>query len=168
MPYNSSTPRTYHLTWEEFHGDTRALAQRLLTSGTAWRGIVGIARGGLIPAAIIARELNIRLIDTLCIASYDHDRQGEAQILKSVVGDGSGLLLIDDLVDTGITANLARELLPRATMAAIYAKPAGKPSTDYWQREFSQDTWLHFPWDCELIDHDYRYVEPLHQRFEKD
>lgn len=160
-----ATPNIYHLTWDEFHRDTRALAQRLLTSGKQWRGIVGIARGGLIPAAIVAREMNIRLVDTICIASYDHDKQGDVQILKTVAGDGSDLLLIDDLVDTGVTANIARELLPLATMAAIYAKPAGMASARYWQREFSQDTWIHFPWDCEQQNDDYTYAEPLHKQF---
>lgn len=164
MPTDSQAPRAYYLTWDEFHHDARALAQRLLASGTSWRGIVGIARGGLIPAAIIAREMNIRLIDTLCIASYDHDKQGAVQILKTVAGDGRDLLLIDDLVDTGITANIARELLPQATMAAIYAKPAGMASAEYWQREFAQDIWIHFPWDCKYLDGEYRYTEPLHKQ----
>lgn len=159
-------PDNYHLTWDEFHRDTRLLAQRLLESGKTWRGIIGIARGGLIPAAILAREMNIRLVDTLCIASYDHNKQGDVQILKTVAGDGSDFLLVDDLVDTGVTANIARELLPRATMAAVYAKPAGMPTAAYWQREFSQDTWIHFPWDCEHTDNQFIYAEPLHKRFE--
>ena len=163
MPTHTQPP-IYHLTWDEFHRDTRALAQRLLASGKKWRGIVGIARGGLIPAAIIARELNIRLIDTLCIASYDHDKQGAAEILKTVDGDGTDLLLIDDLVDTGATANIACELLPQATIAAIYAKPAGMASAAYWQREFAQDIWIHFPWDCAYSDGEYRYAEPLYRQ----
>ncbi len=167
MPDDSAAPHVYHLTWDEFHRDTRALAQRLLESGKQWRGIVGIARGGLIPAAIIARELNIRLVDTICIASYDHDQQGEAKILKAVSGDNSDLLVVDDLVDTGVTADIARKLLPAATMAAVYAKPAGMQSADYWQREFSQDTWLHFPWDCELDNDEYRFAEPLHKRLKQ-
>jgi xanthine phosphoribosyltransferase len=145
---------TYYLTWDELHRDTRALAQRLLHQ--PWRGVIGIARGGLVPAAIIGRELNLRLIDTLCIASYDHDRKGAAEILKTIQGDGDGFLLVDDLVDTGVTAQLARELLPKATFIAVYAKPQGKPLAQYWQREFAQDTWIHFPWDIE-----YRYAEPL-------
>lgn len=162
MP-DDSPSRPYHLTWDEFHRDTRALAQRLLDSGKSWQGIVAIARGGLIPAAIIARELNIRLIDTLCIASYDHDRQSDAVILKTVTGDGSDFLLIDDLVDTGVTAAIARELLPRAVMAAVYAKPAGMASAAYWQREFSQNTWIHFPWDCAENNGEFLYAEPLLQ-----
>ena len=161
MQTDSPAPQNYYLGWEEFHRDTRALAAQLLAREKKWRGIIGIARGGLIPAAIIARELNIRMMDTLCIASYEHTQQGVPQILKTLDSDGSEWLLIDDLVDTGATANLARELLPHATIATVYAKPAGKNTAHYWQREFAQDVWIHFPWDIE-----YRFVEPLHKQRE--
>ena len=159
MP-DKSTPAPadiYCLSWTEFHRDCRALAQQLL--GQPWRGVDGIARGGLNPATIIARELDIRLVDSICIASYDHTRQGEPQLLKGVDGDGEGLLLIDDLVDTGVTARFARELLPRAVLATVYAKPHGRELAHYWQREFAQQTWLHFPWDVDLA-----YREPLASR----
>ncbi|MET0379010.1 MAG: xanthine phosphoribosyltransferase [Spongiibacteraceae bacterium] len=151
------TNTLYHLSWDELHRDTRALAHRLIHQ--PWRGVIGIARGGLVPAAILARELDVRLVDSICIASYDHDRQGEPKILKSVEGDGAGFLLVDDLVDTGTTARIARELLPKAVFVAIYAKPKGKSLADHFQREFTQETWIHFPWDVDL-----RYAEPLVSR----
>jgi xanthine phosphoribosyltransferase len=146
----------YYLTWEELHRDSRALAAALLEHNKQWKGIIGIARGGLIPAAILGRELNIRLIDSLCIASYDHDTQGEANILKGIDGDGDGWLIVDDLVDTGNTAKLVRNLLPKATLATVYAKPKGRELADVFIREFEQDVWIHFPWD---ITH--TYSEPL-------
>lgn len=155
-PSQPTSPTTYCLTWDELHRDTRALARQLLGSGQKWQGLIAIARGGLVPAAILARELDLRLVETLCIASYAHDVQTAPQILNTVSGDGAGWLLVDDLVDSGVTARLARELLPRAALATVYAKPQGKSAADYWQREFAQDTWIHFPWDIE-----YRYAEPL-------
>jgi xanthine phosphoribosyltransferase len=155
-------PTLYHLSWEELHRDTRALAHQLLTQqlpGESWRGVIGIARGGLVPAAILARELDLRLVDSLCIASYEHDQQGDAKILKAVEGDGEGFLLVDDLVDSGTTARIARKLLPKAVFVAIYAKPKGRELAQYYQREFSQETWIHFPWDVDLS-----YSEPLASR----
>jgi xanthine phosphoribosyltransferase len=151
------TNKLYHLSWDELHRDTRALAHRLLDQ--PWRGVIGIARGGLVPAAILARELDVRLVDSICISSYDHDRQGEAKILKSVEGDGAGFLLVDDLVDSGNTATIARRLLPKAVFVTVYAKPKGKALADHFEREFTQDTWIHFPWDVDL-----RYAEPLISR----
>ena len=145
--------KAFPVTWDQFHRDARALAWRLSGRNEAWRGCVCITRGGLVPTAIICRELGIRLIETLAIASYhDYDEQGELQVLKTV-GDelrrdgGRDVLVIDDLTDTGKTARAAREILPRAHYAAVYAKPAGKPLVDTFVTEVSQDTWIYFPWD---------------------
>ncbi|HEY0441322.1 MAG TPA: phosphoribosyltransferase family protein, partial [Xanthobacteraceae bacterium] len=63
---------------------------------------------------------------------------------------GRGLLIVDDLVDTGRTARIVRELLPNAHFATVYAKPMGRPLVDTFITEVSQDTWIHFPWDTGL------------------
>jgi xanthine phosphoribosyltransferase len=140
--------KTFPVSWEELHRHSKALAWRLIDGG-AWRGIVAVTRGGLVPAAIVARELEVRLIDTICIASYDDRRRGKPTILKGVEGDGSGWLIIDDLVDTGRTAQAVRDILPKAHFATVYAKPAGRPLVDTFITEVSQDTWILFPWDSE-------------------
>ncbi len=155
----SAAASHYNISWDEFHRDTRELAKQLLASGRQWKGIIAIARGGLAPAAILARELDIRLVDTICIASYQHDQQGEVSVLKQPEGDGEGFLLVDDLVDSGKTAKIAKELLPKADFVAIYAKPAGKPMADQYLKDVEQQVWLHFPWDIELS-----YAEPLADR----
>lgn len=128
------------------HRDARALSWRL-AEAAPFQGIVAIARGGLVPAQIVARELSIRLIDTICIASYDDETRGEPTILKGVAGSGEGWLIIDDLVDTGQTGRVVRHMLPRAHFATVYAKPAGRPVVDTYVTEVSQDTWILFPWD---------------------
>lgn len=139
----------YFISWEEFHRDSRSLALQLLDGEflNDIHGLVAIARGGLVPTAILARELDIKYVDSLCISSYNHKQQGELDVLKSIPGDGEGLLMIDDLVDSGKTAIAARELLPKAKFVTIYAKPAGRDTTDAFVKEFEQDIWLHFPWD---------------------
>ncbi len=130
------------------HRDARALATALAPLGP-WRGIVAITRGGLIPAAIVARELECRLVETVSVAAYDEERPGEPRLLKppTAAGDGAGFLLIDDLVDRGATARLVRGLLPRAHFACLYAKPAGRKLADTFVAEVAQDTWVLFPWD---------------------
>ena len=152
-PESPETPaftKTFPVSWDELHRHARALAWRLLDRGP-WQGIVAVTRGGLVPAAIVARELDIRLVDTVCIASYSEaHKQGSAVILKPVAGDGTGWLIVDDLVDTGQTAKVVRALLPRAHFAAVYAKPMGRPLVDTFITEVSQDTWIYFPWDTGL------------------
>jgi xanthine phosphoribosyltransferase len=140
--------KTFPVTWDELHRHARALAWRLLELGP-WSAIIAVTRGGLVPAAIVARELDVRLVDTVCIASYDDRTRGALKILKAIAGDGAGMLIIDDLVDTGDTARLVRDMLPKAHFATVYAKPAGRPMVDTFVTEVSQDTWILFPWDIE-------------------
>jgi len=148
--------KTYPISWEQLHRDSRALAWRLLEYDY-FKGIVAITRGGLVPASIVARELDIRLIETVCVSSYDWQNQrGEIEILKPLQMDGDGWLLIDDLVDTGRTAKSVREMLPKAHFATVYAKPLGRPLVDTYVTEVSQDTWILFPWDAES-----QYIQPI-------
>lgn len=144
------------ISWPELHRDTRLLCHQLLDKGP-FKGIIAIARGGLVPAAVIARELDIHLVETICISSYQWQEQTSShKVLKTVEGRGEGWLIIDDLVDTGGTARLVREMLPEAHFATVYAKPAGRPLVDTFITEVSQDTWILFPWDSEV-----QYVVPL-------
>ena len=152
---NQRYVKTFPVSWEQLHRDSKALSWRLVDIND-WIGIVAITRGGLVPAAIVARELELRLVDTVCISSYDWQSQDQATVLKSVSGDGAGWLLVDDLVDTGKTAKIVREMLPRAHFGTVYAKPAGRPLVDTFITEVSQDTWILFPWDTES-----RFVEPI-------
>jgi xanthine phosphoribosyltransferase len=140
----------YTVSWDQLHRDSKALAWRL-NAMQPFDGIVAITRGGLIPAAIIARELDCRLIETVSIVTYDEEKRGEPRITKppTAAGDGTGFLIIDDLVDTGTTARQVRALLPHAHFATVYAKPAGKELVDTFITEVSQDTWILFPWDTE-------------------
>ena len=145
------------MSWDQFHRDCRALTWRLNEVGP-FKAVIAITRGGLVPAAIVARELGIRVIDTVCIASYDHDKQGSLQLLKPIAADivalgegtGKGVLIVDDLVDTGATARVVRDMMPAAHFATVYAKPLGRPLVDTFITEVSQDTWIYFPWDLGL------------------
>jgi xanthine phosphoribosyltransferase len=144
--------KAFPVSWDQFHRDARALAWRLSGSGP-FNAIVCITRGGLVPAAIISRELGIRLIETVCIASYhDYTTQGGLMVLKDVddklaENGGESVLVVDDLVDTGKTARVVRDRLPKAHIATVYAKPLGRPLVDTFVTEVSQDTWIYFPWD---------------------
>ncbi len=154
----------FHVSWDQIHRDARALAWRLDGQGPgeggAWKAVVAITRGGMAPAMIVARELDIRMVDTVSVKSYQHQTQSEPEVIKQpdmeMVGDGSGVLVIDDLVDTGRTLEAVRELMPKAHIATVYAKPMGRPMVDTFITEVSQDTWIFFPWDMAL-----QYVEPF-------
>ncbi|MEX0346406.1 MAG: xanthine phosphoribosyltransferase [Rhizobiaceae bacterium] len=145
--------KAFPVSWDQFHRDARALAWRLSGRTDEWKTIVCITRGGLVPAAIVSRELGIRMIETVCVASYhDYQDQGDIRVLKEVSpdilqNDAEGVLIIDDLTDTGKTAGLVRAMMPKAHFATVYAKPKGVPMVDTFVTEVSQDTWIYFPWD---------------------
>ena len=116
------------------------------------------------PAMIVARELDIRTVDTISVVSYHSgggkaDQRREAKVLKApdedMMGDGTGILIVDDLVDSGKTLELVRKRYPKAHFATVYAKPEGEPQADTFITGVSQDTWIFFPWDMAL-----QYVEP--------
>jgi xanthine phosphoribosyltransferase len=152
-------PRYYTVSWDQLHRDGKALAWRLVERGP-WQGIVAITRGGLIPAAIVARELDCRLIESASIVTYDEEVKGDPVVAKppaaALESGGEHWLVLDDLVDTGTTLRVVRQLLPKAHYATVYAKPAGKPLVDTFVTEVSQDTWILFPWDTEQ-----QFVPPI-------
>lgn len=163
MANQSDYIKDFPVSWEELHRNGKALAWKLLGKGPLeggkWKGIIAVTRGGMVPACIVARELEVLTIETLCISSYDVKEQSETRVLKEAIGvedGGEGWVIVDDLVDTGKTFELARTLYPEAHYACIYTKPKGEKQTDTYVMSFSQDTWVHFPWDLEN-----QYATPL-------
>jgi xanthine phosphoribosyltransferase len=95
----------------------------------------------------------------------NYKNQGEIKVMKGIGPEvtsmraaGKGVLIVDDLVDTGKTARVVREILPSAHFATVYAKPMGRPLVDTFITEVSQDTWIYFPWDTALS-----YVPPIRE-----
>lgn len=148
MSPHDHTVATLPLSWADIHRDARILAS-MLAERPPFKGIIAVTRGGLVPAAILSRELDIRLIETACISSYDDRDLREPEVLKAVGGDGEGWVVVDDLVDTGATAKVLRGMLPKAHFATLYAKPQGQPLVDTFVAVFAQTTWVSFPWDNE-------------------
>ena len=165
----SGNQKYFPVGWDELHRNAKALAWRLVALGP-WKGIVAVTRGGMVPAAIVARELDVRMIETVCVVGYHYDdskpaQAAETRIIKppAGVGDGNGWLVVDDLVDTGRTAEVLRRMLPKAHFAAVYAKPAGRPLIDTFITEVSQDTWIYFPWDVEP-----QFMQPIAMQTKKE
>ncbi len=155
--------KAFPVSWDQFHRDARALTWRLSDVGP-FEVVVAVTRGGMVPAAIVARELGVLTIETVCISSYDYGKQTEIKVMKPVseairsADGGRNVLIVDDLVDTGATAKVVREMLPKAHFATVYAKPAGRPLVDTFVTEVSQDTWIYLPWDMAL-----QFTPPLRE-----
>lgn len=137
------------VSWIDIHCLTKKLSSVLKQSGQDWSRVIAVTRGGMVPACLVARDLDIRTIDTVSVQSYDHQTQSAAQILKTPdgIGTGEGCLIVDDLSDTGNTFKALREAYPEATYACLYVKPQGKPLADFYAAEVTQDTWIYLPWE---------------------
>ena len=145
----------YVVTWDMLQMHARKLAQRLMPT-EQWKGIIAVSRGGLVPGALLARELGIRHVDTVCISSYDHDHQRDMKVLKKADGDGDGFIIVADLVYTAGTVQMIRVMYPKAPFFSIFAKPAGRPLVDDYVVDIPQDTWIEQPWDMTVS-----FVKPI-------
>ena len=128
--------RAFPVSWDQFHRDCRALTWRLNEVGPFRRGDRDHPRrpgAGGDRGARTRRPRHRHRVHRLATTTT---AQGELQVLKAVSADtqalgggtGKGLLIVDDLVDTGATAGLVREMLPEAHFATVYAKPHGPPA----------------------------------------
>ncbi len=146
----SVTQSVIELSWARIHADAKALANQLRPLGP-WPSMVAITRGGLIPACLVAHELDIHCIETLGLQSYSKENQpGDIQMVKPLPASfdrQARVLVIDDLVDTGQSAQAIRQLLPRAHIATLYAKPKGLAMVQSHVANFAQDAWIIFPWE---------------------
>ena len=117
--------------------------------------IVGIARGGVIPATLFAYQLNLKDIYITQLSSYDKDNKHTTLFEKVPLNISDILnkkvLFVDDISDTGQTLNYIKQTYSKYTMdskfyTCIYkVKSIFKP--DYYGKIVNEDTWLDFPWE---------------------
>jgi len=146
-----------YVSWDEIQSLCTELSATLLNRGLRRDRMLAITRGGLFPAGLIARELDIRQIDTIGVIAYDDQTVGEPRLVKAAAPEFlENCLIVDDLVDTGATLDFIRGRTRNCTFATVFAKPQGAPKVDLYAREVPQDTWIRFPWDTRR-----QFAEPL-------
>lgn len=137
-----------YIKWDEFHNHAKELCEKIKQSGE-YNKIVAISRGGLIPAGILAYELDIRNSQAINISSYDEDKQRadeDIEIFGNVGEVDEKTLIVDDLSDTGKTFRILRKIYPQAKYVAVYAKEKGHSVVDIYAHSMP-DEWIVFPWD---------------------
>ncbi len=160
------------VSWNEIHRQMRELAAEvhgLMLDGRKVDIVIGVSRGGLPFAAVMARELNIKKnIETVGVTSYrGEELKGEAcitkpidpEIMAKVENGGENVIVLDDLVDTGGTFRELRKILPNALYVTIYSKPQGEDEVDLRLLQAPQNSWVVFPWDS--IDGMPQAVDPI-------
>ncbi len=142
-----------YISWEEFYSDSKYLCKEIQSMNMNIKGIVCITRGGLVPTAIISSELNIRKIETYGIKTYSDSYQKEdkkeilSMPIEALRDQGKDWIILDELVDTGNTADYMLKQLPLAKLFAVYTKIPNQKSITKYIKEFNKNTWLYFPWE---------------------
>ena len=137
-----------YINWNDFHQDVKNLCAKIKQS-VEYDKIVAISRGGLVPAGIIAYELNIRNSAVINIATYvgaEHLKLDEVDRPEAVGKVDEKTLIVDDLADSGQTFRVMRRQFPKGKYVTVYAKEKGKNEVDLYAREVP-DEWIVFPWD---------------------
>lgn len=155
MTYNQEK----YVTWDEVQSHCRALAEKILAGDKKFAKMLVITRGGMFPAGILARELEIRQIENVCIDTYDAQNIKVPTLLKRPSDDFCrDVLVIDDLADTGSTLKMVRDMVSDSLIVTIFAKPAGESLVDLFHEQVGQNVWVRFPWDTE---NGKTFVKPL-------
>jgi hypoxanthine phosphoribosyltransferase len=142
------------LSWGLFGEASRALAHQVVDSGYRPTMVLGIARGGLLPAATIAYALDVKNLFTVNVEFYtgvDERLQFPVMLpplLDTVDIAGATVLIADDVADTGATLKLVTDFcaahVADVRCAVLYEKPRSTVKCHYvWRRT---DRWIDFPW----------------------
>ena len=134
---------------------SKALALRFKLNGRTFTHVIGVARGGLLPAKIISYILDAQML-SFGVSSYDGDKQtGEMKVTQGIDFDTlpkeSRILVIDDKVDTGSTIEFMRKQIgdrfEYVRYAAIFAEKRATKKIDHYGVVLSDHTWVDFPWE---------------------
>ena len=162
---NTTYKEEKFVTWDDVQEHCRSLAEKILAMDKKFDKILVITRGGMFPAGILARELEIRRIENICIDTYDIKDSQKIKVptlLKPAADEFlRDVIVVDDLADTGATLKMVRDLTRDSLVVTIFAKPAGESLVDLFQERVAQNIWVRFPWDTEKGS---RFVTPLAQR----
>ena len=141
--------------YAEIHGFCETLAIRLKSE--KFDSVVGVSRGGLIPATIIAEHLPVRELRTVGVRSYQLTGMGKTNnsvLYQSCSPYLSGrVLLIDDIADTGETFDFLLEHFRRNTSitkiitCSLFVRRSSNYIPDYYHTDIVGNEWIVFPWD---------------------
>lgn len=145
------------LTYDLFGQGVRELAQTVADIGFEPDILLGIARGGLIPAGALGYALDCKNLFTISVEFYTGvDSRLDVPVMLPPFLDAGDLdeakvLIVDDVADTGRTLELVHQFcaghVAEARTAVLYQKPQSIISCDFVWRH--TDRWINFPWSTE-------------------
>jgi len=155
--------------WQQVYDDCLFLAQQIRESGILPEVILGVARGGWIPARLLADFLHLKDTANIKIETYQMINQEDldpqiTQPLSMILHD-KRVLVVDDVVDSGVTLEILLDHLGSkhpadVITAALYYKPHAKIKPDYFVHETT--AWILFSWSI------FEAIEEFEQRWRQE
>lgn len=150
-----------HVSWDEYHALIETLAYNVYDSGWKFDSLLCLSRGGLRPGDILSRIFDLPL-NILATSSYREAAgtiQGTLDIGKYIASSRPDslkgkVLLVDDLVDSGLTFKKVREHLSthyagitEVRTAVIWWKSCSQVEPDYYVDYLEDNPWIHQPFE---------------------
>ena len=151
-------PELFYIPYDRFIADVEGLARQV--EADTWRAdfLVGIGRGGLVPAAYLSHRIDVPLL------SVDHssgDASFAGELLAKLAAKsraGTHILIIDDINDTGSTIAYLRQAIEsqggvddRVRVGVLVNNVRSKAKVDYSSTQIDRETdkrWFVFPWEA--------------------
>ena len=143
-----------YYTWQHVHQLTDVIAQKIHNDGWKPDIVVGITRGGLVPAVILSHEFG-NILETINISLRDNLNQTDQHLQKIInyAITGYKVLIVDDINDTGATIECIRDQLGAQSnirIAVLTNNVSSNSQVDYWGTQINkhQDpSWIVYPWE---------------------
>lgn len=177
MPFEPSKPKSqpqapqqlkYNLTWRDIENAVESLQQKLDQIKWSPKLIVGVGRGGLLPAIMVSHRLNVPL-SIIVVSSYNENgKSGQPTLRDPMLGcaldwkelqllNTNQALVVDDLFDTGKTMHTILKHMPEAKYATLFqkfspsaplnAQPQGHLNWFHRGMATPHNQWVVFPWE---------------------
>ena len=134
---------------------TKSLALRFKLNGKDFTHVIGIARGGMVPATIMSYLFDAKL-HSYGVSSYDGKKRNAIKVDQDIdldsIGKDGRVLVIDDICDSGKTMEHLKEKIGNdrfelVRYASLFAKKDSQKKVDHFGVIVNNDTWLVFPWE---------------------
>lgn len=138
--------------WDNIEEMCNKLVDRCISYKPDW--IIGISRGGLVPARLLSDILDISQVSIIRIEFYKTiaETSGFPKITQPLQVDvkGKKVLLVDDVADTGRSLAVAKDHVKRAgaaevKIASLHYKPKSLIKPDFYVEE--TEKWIIYPWE---------------------
>ena len=141
------------LSYSDIQTDVNNFVEQFETDNKTFTHVVGIARGGLVPAVMLSHKLNIPML-TYSVSSYigrayNLLKPNQDESVFDVLDQDSSVLIVDDICDTGKTIQYMVKLLAdvEVSVATITTKSHSKDMVDYYGAVVGDNKWVIFPWE---------------------